>query len=705
LDERAVPSGDAPSGIRPSSGCPGCGNAIDPLRAGHVAIFDGVFLYYCGASCKAAHLQAIASHLGDDVPTMDPPAVMQRAPSAATVEPTTQPSPTTALHVTTPAETPTPASTQLAYFASAARADAEVALAPEQAPPDDLEASTVGPQTLRSTSTTSIAPRDATSAIAPRSAPVPKREYVLYALSVVAAVAGVFVPLLAVTDAALGFRLGVATLSVACLSARLILADVEASDASRLVIGLPTAGALVAASLAVFGGEAHAAAIVSLAGLSSAMGAAIEHALWRVRRPLSTTMSGAGAPAGPAAARVDVSAPTALFTRMLLERGTAALAVVAGLAALASGGSAGWIDALAASCAVAVGCAGRAVVTCVALIHARAQQRATAQGISYKDARSFDAAGRVATAVTCSRGTVLAGEPEIVAVEEVPGSAVSESKILGLAAGAETASAHPLANAIQRAARTRGLPAEPVRSATVHAGLGVTALTSSGDRLVVGGRALLLKEQVSVAVAEARAGELEAQGRTVLLVALAGKLVGLVALQDALRAGARAAIQRLLDSGIEPVLLSGESRETCETIARALEIEHVRPEVLPSERAAEVRALADGGHVVAVIGHPSSDDAALGAADVSVAMGAPLGARAGHGDWDVGLASDDVRDAAMALAIAHAARDRSRVALVSGVAPGCVAFLAIAFGVGPLFVAPLAVLVGAASSFAVALKD
>ncbi len=371
---------------------------------------------------------------------------------------------------------------------------------------------------------------------------------------------------------------------------------------------------------------------------------------------------------------------------------------MAALAAMVSGGAGGWLDAAAAACAVAIALGGRSVVAAVALVHSRAQMEALAHGIVYKDARTFDLAGRTATAVACSRGTVLTGEPEIVALEPVGKSGAeagaSESRILALAAGAETASSHPLATAILRAARTRRVPPESVRSATIHAGLGVTALVSSGDRLVVGSRALLLQEQVSVAIAEARASELEAQGRSVLLVAVAGKLVGLVALQDGLRAGARAAVQRLLDARIEPVLLSGESRETCETIARALEIDHVRPEVLPADRGAEVRALAEGGHVVAVIGHPASDDGALGAADVAVAMGAPGGP--GPGEWGVWLASDDVRDAALALATAHAARERARAVVAAGVAPGAIAFLALAFGFGPLLCGPLALSVGAA---------
>ncbi len=263
--------------------------------------------------------------------------------------------------------------------------------------------------------------------------------------------------------------------------------------------------------------------------------------------------------------------------------------------------------------------------------------------------------------------------------------------MLALAAGAETASTHPFAAAILRAARARGVRPDHVRNATVHSGLGVTALSSTGERLVVGGRGIMLEEKIGVAVADARVTELEAQGRSVLLVAVGDRLVGLIALQDGLRPGARAAVQRLLDARVEPVLVSGEARDTCETIGRALDIEHVRPGVLPADRGAEIRALAEGGNVVAVVGHPAGDDGALGAADVAVAMGA---AGSTPGEWAVALASDDVRDAAAAIAIPHATRDRVRACIALGASPVILALLAIGFGVAPLAVAPLAALAG-----------
>ncbi len=395
-------------------------------------------------------------------------------------------------------------------------------------------------------------------------------------------------------------------------------------------------------------------------------------------------------------ARIDVAAPTARVLRHTVERGVPIAALLVGLVTMATNATP--VEVLAAMSAAAMAFGAKALVSLAGLHFARAHLEALASGITYKDPRAFERAGSANIAVLCSRGTVLLGEPEIVAVEPIgaagrEGDADDEvARVLSLAAGAETASTHPFAAAILRAARTRAARADDVRNATVHAGLGVTALSSTGERLVVGGRAMMLSEKIGVAAVDRRVTELEGQGRSVLLVALGDRLVGLISLQDGLHAGARAAVQRLLDARIEPVLLSGEARDTCETIGRALDIEHVRPAVLPADRGPEVRALGEGGSVIAVIGHPVSDDAALGAADVAIAMGA---AGSTPGEWAVALASDDVRDAAMALAIPHATRARVRVAIALGATPGLVALLAVGFGVAPLAIAPLAALIGA----------
>jgi P-type Cu+ transporter len=406
------------------------------------------------------------------------------------------------------------------------------------------------------------------------------------------------------------------------------------------------------------------------------------------------------------AARVDVAAPLVALARRTVERGSPIAALLVGGATYANNG--GWPEVVIAASAGAYALAGVAAVAAAAIAHARGHIAAQRRGIVYKDADAFDAAARADVAVVCSRGTILLGEPEIVVVEAVParsaeagGSAPrvgsdkeqETARVLSLAAGAEMASSDAFAAAILRASRARGVRPENVRSALVHSGLGVTALAPNGDKVIVGSRAFLLKEKVSVAIADSRATELEAQGRSVLLVALGGRLVGLLALQDGLRPGARASVQRMHDARIEPVLLSGEARDTCETIARALDIEHVRPEILPADRGAEVRALADGGRVVAAVGHPSSDDGALGAADVSVAMTA---AGAAPGEWSVSLASDDVRDAALALTVPRACRERAKTATLVGAAAQGVSILGIAFGAAPPALAPIVAALAAA---------
>ncbi len=315
------------------------------------------------------------------------------------------------------------------------------------------------------------------------------------------------------------------------------------------------------------------------------------------------------------------------------------------------------------------------------------------RGVVYRGPLDWDRAGDVSIAAFCARGTLLLGEPELADLESV--GKLGEEQVLALAAGAESSSTHPVAMAIQRSAVARRIRPDAVRSPTVQAGLGVTAVASTGETLVVGSRALMLKEKISVAIAEQKIAEIEAHGRQVLLIALAGKLVGVLGLQDGLRPGARAAVQHLLDAQVEPVLISGDSRETCEAIGRALDIEHVRPEILSGDRAVEIERLAQGGVTVAVLGNPRTDEAAMSAADVPVAMPSAGGA---SGEWGVMLASDDVRDGALAISLARRTKNEARTALVLAISPGMILALAVAFGLLPAAYAPLAALMGAVAS-------
>lgn len=753
MQDAAVRQG-SPS--RPGAVCPSCGKEVDPLRAGQVSIEGERFVYFCDQACKIAHVGS-RSRPSCEILTADPPSVEMKqesisaegATSGERVRTVTEVAQEAAeLEETAPAsedeiaedagpetlrspaveEGSEPESSAAPPFAS--MADAAIFLgvaagvlawavtlvgAPAEKVRLPLATLSLTVLLIRGASTK----RDPSHpnpmvALAPPIAALVAAAWALAIHSPEASMLASFAGLAAASGLLISHLLGKTLADVRsgrerireALGVQVRVVRGEETDlltASQVKAGeqvVIEAGEVVGVDGVVLAGEATVipwldAAIeltkregdAVVAGAKVVSGRlrltttrAAQDRAW-IRLSLSPTQ------------RMDVAAPLARFTRVLIERGTPAAALLAGLVAYATNASPVEVLGVVSGAAIAVGAWGVAAV--IALHHARGQASALAHGIVFKDANAFDDAGATDVAVLCSRGTVLMGDPEIVALE--PLASLDVERVLALAAGAETASTHPFAAAILRAARTRGIRPESVRNAKLYVGLGVTALSSSGERLVVGSRALLLQEGVSVALADARASTLEAEGRSVLLAALAGKLIGLVALQDGLRAGARASVQRLLDARIEPVLLSGEARDTCETIGRALDIDHIRPEILPADRGAAVRALGEGGHVVAVLGHPESDDAALGAADVSVAM---LAAGASPGEWSVALASDEVKDAALALALARGARDKARVALMIGLTPGALAALAVVLGAAPPTLAPAMALLGAMAALA-----
>ena len=269
-------------------------------------------------------------------------------------------------------------------------------------------------------------------------------------------------------------------------------------------------------------------------------------------------------------------------------------------------------------------------------------------GISFNSPEALDRAGQVISAVFCARGTLVLGEPELTSIETVSG--YNKEELLSLACGVLQSSQEPGALAIRRAAQLREIRPHAVRMPQHIPGMGHTGVDHSGDQLLVGNRSLLLSQKVSIAKLEERMVELEAAGRSILLISVRGRLAGLVALQDGLRPGARAAVQELRDASIEPILMSGEARETCASIGRAVDISYLRPEVLPHDRAQEIVNLRLRNEVVAVLGTLDIDEPALQAADLSIGLSS---AGSSTADYDVHLASDRVHDATKALIIAH----------------------------------------------------
>ncbi|MEY2935280.1 MAG: hypothetical protein RL033_6029 [Pseudomonadota bacterium] len=386
--------------------------------------------------------------------------------------------------------------------------------------------------------------------------------------------------------------------------------------------------------------------------------------------------------------RADRHASPARVAERLCTSGALLLASLA--AVLAFSARPGATLALSSAAAVAAALCSVALPELIALQLASGVHQLLGRGISFRGPEALDRAARTTRVVFCAEGTLFADEPSVASIE--PSAPVGSSDLLALVAGAFAGVSSPLAAALVRCAQSYQVRPDATRSPNHSAGLGVTAVASSGQSLVVGTRALLLGRHISVAGAETRIAELEALGRSVLLAALDGRYVGLVAVQDAVAPGGRAAVQRLLDAGVEPILLSGAARDTCQALARHLGLEHIRPEVLPEDRPAELRRLVDTAPALAVVGRSSKDDAVLGVAPLSINVD---GASGPLERWDIDVASGDVRDAAWAV---HLARrlyaDTTRSTFIAS-APALLALLFLIVGLPP-WLAPLTGALGTA---------
>jgi Cu2+-exporting ATPase len=268
------------------------------------------------------------------------------------------------------------------------------------------------------------------------------------------------------------------------------------------------------------------------------------------------------------------------------------------------------------------------------------------RGILFKSAIAIEQAASLDTVVLDKTGTLTRGEPEVVSIDVDP--AMNEETVLRLAAAAERESEHPLAEAVVRAAESRGL--EPLRAQAFEAVPGHGALaTVDGRRLVIGTARLLERERVELDGLAPRAAELAAEGRTVVHVAVDGRAVAMLAIADAPRETATEAIAALLELGIRPVMLTGDNRATAERVAAEIGVDEVIAEVLPGDKAAKVAELQREGRKVAMVGDGVNDAPALAQADVGIAIGA--GTDVAIETADLVLMRSDPLDVATAVSI------------------------------------------------------
>jgi Cu+-exporting ATPase len=205
-------------------------------------------------------------------------------------------------------------------------------------------------------------------------------------------------------------------------------------------------------------------------------------------------------------------------------------------------------------------------------------------------------------------GTLTRGEPKVTNVIAV--DSFTEQEVLRLAASAERGSEHPLAEAIVKAARQKKLELSPAEEFNVIPGRGVEAAIA-GKKLLLGNLRLIEDRGLVLNGMEKEAGRLWARGKTVMFLGVDGQVAGIIALADTIKPGAREALRRIHDMGLEMVIVTGDNRRTAEAIARQLGIDRVLSEVLPEDKAGEVRKMQQAGRVVAMVGDGINDAPAL----------------------------------------------------------------------------------------------
>jgi Cu+-exporting ATPase len=239
-------------------------------------------------------------------------------------------------------------------------------------------------------------------------------------------------------------------------------------------------------------------------------------------------------------------------------------------------------------------------------------------GVLIRNAEALEVLHQADTLVVDKTGTLTEGKPRLLVVE--PAEGFTEADLLRLAAGLELASEHPLAAAVVAGAKERGVT--PVRGEEFQSftGRGVVGRVE-GREVVLGNAGLLAERGVSAESVRDRAEELRRDGHTVLLVAVDGRLAGLLGVADPVRASTPEAIRLLHADGLRLIMLTGDSRTTAEAVARRLGIDEVIAEVLPAEKSAVVARLQEQGRIVAMAGDGSNDAPALARAQVGIALG------------------------------------------------------------------------------------
>ena len=269
--------------------------------------------------------------------------------------------------------------------------------------------------------------------------------------------------------------------------------------------------------------------------------------------------------------------------------------------------------------------------------------RAATQGILFRDAAAIERLRELDTLIVDKTGTLTEGRPAF--ERAVAAAGISEDEVLRLAASLDQGSEHPLADAIVQAARNKGLVLEKAEGFESSSGIGVRGGVG-GRRFALGNSVLMEQEGVDVSPLAAQAEELRYNGASVMHLAADGRLLGLLAVADPIKASTPEALAVLRQAGLRVIMATGDGETTARAVGQRLAIDEVHGEVKPADKLALVERLQKEGRVVAMAGDGINDAPALARADVGIAMG--TGTDVAMNSAQVTLVKGDLRGIARA---------------------------------------------------------